>query len=559
MRLLRAVVSLFILAAAADGQTYTISTVAGTGTLGYSGDGGPATSARLYGPYGVAVDSSGNLYIALSGDHRIRKVTPGGTISTVAGTGTSGYSGDGGPATSAQLKQPSGVAVDSSGHLYIADSTNHRIRRVGPLGNIGTVAGTGTEGYSGDGGPATGAQLSSPTGVAVDSSGHLYIADYSNHRIRRVGPLGNIGTVAGTGTVGYSGDGGPAASAQLRYPYGVAVDSSGNLYIAEFFGHRIRKVTPGGTISTAAGTGTAGYSGDGGPATSAQLNHPTGVAVDSSGNLYIADCLNDRIRKVTPGGTISTVAGTGTLGYSGDGGPATSAQLFQPIGVAVDAAGRVYLSDTSNQRVRVLTPGSGSSCSYAVSTNDLGLAASGGQVKLIIHTDVGCGWSLSGLPGWLTVSGSASGASSGEITLVVSTNTGGPRTASVSVGGVSVPIRQADSSGCGGSTSCAIRVLPHLAFGSDWTTGLFVTNSAPQARSFSVAFYGDAGSSQALPFGGSSGNPSTLSGSVPGQGTSYYEAADPAWPTTGAWGLVTADASVTVHGVFRLAAADGRF
>jgi sugar lactone lactonase YvrE len=314
----------------------TISTVAGTGTPGYFGDGGAATSARLNAPTGVAGDPSGNLYIADWGNYRIRKVTPGGTISTVAGNGTL-YFGDGGPATSAQLDGPRGVTVDASGNLYIADNGNHRVRKVTPGGTISTVVGNGTAGYSGDGGPAASARLNLPAGLAVDSSGNLYTADEEDCRIRKVTLGGTISTVAGNGTTGYSGDGGPATSAQLSGLRGVAVDPAGNLYIADTYNNRIRKVAPGGTISTVAGNGTEGYAGDGGPATSAQLSTPFGVAVDSGGNLYIADYGNHRIRRVTPGGTISTVAGTGSGGYSGDGGPATSARLFLPSGVAADS------------------------------------------------------------------------------------------------------------------------------------------------------------------------------------------------------------------------------
>jgi len=331
-----------------------ISTLAGDGTAGSSGDGGVATSAQLNLPNGVAVDSSGNLYIADRYNDRIRKVTSGGLISTEAGTNAFGYSGDGGPATSAQLNYPAGVAVDSSGNLYIADRDNDRIRKVTSGGIISTVAGTGAWGYSGDGGAATDAQLYAPRGVAVDSSGNLYIADFDNHRIRKVTSSGIISTMAGTGAFGYSGDGGAATSAQLDSPTGIAVDSSGNLYIADLFNHRIRKVTSG-IISTVAGTGAQGYSGDGGAATSAQLNRPYGVAVDSSGNLYIADRDNHRIRKVTSG-IISTVAGTGVASYSGDGGAATSAQLNYPYGVAVDSSGNLYIADRSNHRIRKITP-----------------------------------------------------------------------------------------------------------------------------------------------------------------------------------------------------------
>jgi sugar lactone lactonase YvrE len=330
-----------------------ITTVAGNGINGYSGDGGLATAAMLRNPTGVAVDASGNLYIADYINNRIRKVSPSGIIITIAGTGTFGYSGDGGPATSAQFANPRGVAVDGSGNLYIADLINHRIRKVNLItGIITTVAGRGAGGYSGDGSLATAAQLSFPSGVAVDGSGNLYIGDNGNNRIRKVN-LGNgiITTVAGNGTVGYSGDNGPATSAQLSGPAGVAVDGS-NLYIADGNNYRIRKVNLStGIITLVAGNGAGGYSGDGGLATAAQLYAPEGVVVDGSGNLYIAEINNNRVRKVNLStGIITTVAGNGTVGYSGDGGPATSAQLTSPTGVAVDGSGNLYIAASGSIR-----------------------------------------------------------------------------------------------------------------------------------------------------------------------------------------------------------------
>ncbi len=316
-----------------------ITTVAGADTQGFSGDGGAATSAQLSGPVGVVIDSSGNLYISDYNNNRIRKVDTSGNISsTVAGT----------------LNRPIGVAIDSGGNLYIADYNNHRIRKVDISGNISTVAGT-TRGFSGDGGAATSAQLNSPQSVEIDSSGNLYIADSSNHRIRKVDINGNISTVAGTSTSGFSGDGGAATSAQLNFPQGVEIDSSGNLYIADYNNHRIRKVDISGNISTVAGT-TRGFSGDGGAATSAQLNRPTGVEIDGSGNLYISDNTNNRIRKVDISGNISTVAGTGTGGFSGDGGAATSAQLNRPTDVEIDGSGNLYIADTNNHRIRKVAP-----------------------------------------------------------------------------------------------------------------------------------------------------------------------------------------------------------
>ena len=333
-----------------------ITTVAGNGTQGYSGDGGAATSAELSFPYGVPVDASGNIYIADSFNNRIRKVSPNGIITTVAGNGTQGYSRDGGAATSAELGQPFGVAVDGSGNIYIADVVNNRIRMVtASTGIITTVAGNGTLGSSGDGGAATSAELLDPTGVALDGSGNLYIADRANDRIRKVtASTGIITTVAGNGTQGYSGDGGAATSAELSGPFAVTVDASGNIYIADEYNQRIRKVTVStGIITTVAGNGTQGYSGDGGAATSAELSNVLSVAVDASGNIYFADTNNNRIREVAVStGMISTLVGSGTGGYSGDGGAATSAELNQPVGVFVDGSGNLYIADYANGRIR---------------------------------------------------------------------------------------------------------------------------------------------------------------------------------------------------------------
>ncbi|GAA2657293.1 RICIN domain-containing protein [Streptomyces lunalinharesii] len=329
-----------------------ISTVAGTGVGGFSGDDGPAVSAQLRNPYEVAVDTTGALYVSEFNNHRVRKITTDGKISTLVGTGTKGFSGDCGPAVSAQLNYPRGVAVDGAGAVYIADSSNHRVRKVTADGKICTVAGTGTEGFSGDGGPATAAQLNSPRGVAVDSTGVLYVSEYDNRRIRKITTDGKISTVAGTGTAGSDGDGGPAASAQLSHPRGVAVGRASDLYIADEGHHRVRRIAADGKISTVAGTGTKGFSGDGGPATAAQLDGPFGVAVDSIGTLYIAEFSNHRVRKVTADGKISTVAGSDTAGFDGDDGPATSAQLNKPTGLAVDRADTLYIADHANHRVR---------------------------------------------------------------------------------------------------------------------------------------------------------------------------------------------------------------
>lgn len=334
-----------------NGAGGTITTVAGNGTPGFSGDGGPAISAEFNFPEGVAVDGSGNIFIVDGRNNRVRKVDSAGVISTVAGDGTEGFSGDGGPATAAELSSPTGVAVDNSGDIYIADQVNYRVRKIDAAGVITTVAGNGTGGFSGDGGPATSAAVE-PRGVAVDKSGDVYIADVGSQRIRKVDRAGVITTVAGNGTYGFSGDRGPATSATLRMPSGVAVDGNGDIYIADFQNDRIRMVNLAGIITTVAGNGTLGFSGDGGPASCAQLGRPTAVAVDGSGDIYIADTNGDRIRKVNPAGVITTLAGSGAYGYSGDGGPATSAAMAGPTEVAVDSAGDVYFNDYWNCRVR---------------------------------------------------------------------------------------------------------------------------------------------------------------------------------------------------------------
>ena len=339
-------------------------TLAGTGEEGEGGDGGPAAEAQLFGPHGVAVDAAGNVYVADLGNQRVRRIDAStGRIETLAGRDLNGYDGDGGPATEAALSWPYGVAVDAAGNVYVADSGNHRVRRIDALtGRIETLAGTGEEDYGGDGGPATEAALSAPEGVAVDAAGSVYVADSRNQRVRRIDALtGRIETLAGmgTGAYGYSGDGGPATEAALSFPVGVAVDAAGNVYVADTGNHRVRRIDAStGRIETLAGTEEGGYSGDGGPATEAALYLPRGVAVDAAGNVYVADTGNHRVRRIDAStGWIETLAGTGEKGYSGDGLSSTEAALSFPIGVAVDAAGNVYVADSGNGRVRVIRAG----------------------------------------------------------------------------------------------------------------------------------------------------------------------------------------------------------
>ena len=339
-----------------------IDTVAGNGTNGYSGDEGLATQAGIKFPSSMAIDAAGNIYIAEYTNNRIRKVDTNGIITTVAGNGTSGYSGDGGPATEAQLSWPRSVAVDAASNLYIADTLNNRIRKVDTSGIITTIAGneTGSSGYGGDGGPATEAYFFFPYGVAVDAAGNLYIADEGNSRIRKVDTNGIIIGIAGNGR-GYSGDGGFAIDAKLCNPKGIALDSKGNLYIADSGNNRIRMIDTGGIITTIAGSGIVAcgvgeFSGDGGPATEAQLNDPSNISIDPAGNLYIADYQNHRIRYIDTRGVISTIAGTGIDDYNGDGIPATEAHLSYPFGVCIGAAGNLYISDTGSNRIRKVSP-----------------------------------------------------------------------------------------------------------------------------------------------------------------------------------------------------------
>jgi len=418
--------------AMAAGHIYT---VAGTGTAGYNGDGGPATSAWLEHPYGVLVDGAGNLVIADSYNDRVRVVAgqtgtfygqamTAGHIYTVAGDGHGTYSGDGGPAVSASLHGPAGVALDGAGNLVIADSGNNRVRVVAEstgtfygqamtAGDIYTVAGD-HRGFSGDGGWARAARLDGPSQVAVDDSGNLLIADTGNRRIRVVAPVAgtvyrqrmqarHIYTVAGTGTGfgGFSGDGGPAASAELSVPEGVTVDGSGNLVIADTNNNRVRVAAAAtgtfygvamtaGDIYTVAGNGVGRYAGDGGPGTSAELNSPDQAAVDGAGNLLIADTTNDAVRVVAgrtgtfygrtmTAGDIYTVAGTGQIGYNGDGRTATSAELNQPEGMLVDGAGNLVIADANNQRVRVVAEHTGTFYGQAMTAGDIYTVAGTGQ------------------------------------------------------------------------------------------------------------------------------------------------------------------------------------
>ncbi len=364
-----------------------IYTVAGNGNYIFSGDGGAATNASLDYPVAVAVDAFGNLFIADWDNQRIRKVDANGIISTLAGDGDYHYSGDGGAATNASFGDPDGVAVDAFGNVFIADQYNNRVRMVGTNGIISTVAGNGLSGYSGDGGAATNAMLDSPSGVAVDSSGNLFFAEWGNNVVRKVDTNGIITTMAGTGASGYTGDGGPATNATLYYPIGVALNAAGDLFIADGDNDVIRKVDTDGIISTVAGNGEYGFSGDGGAATDATFQFPVGVAVDAAGDLFIPDAYIDRVREVDGiTGIITTFAGNGAETYSDTNGvPATSATFNEPDGVAVDAAGDVFIADGENNLIRKVVPfGTAPTLSLANVT-----ASNAGSYQVIITSPFG--------------------------------------------------------------------------------------------------------------------------------------------------------------------------
>ena len=331
-----------------------LAPAAGNGEFGNYADGVPATAATLDAPIAIALDAFGDLLIADEGRRRVRRVQSDGRILTIAGNGEAEAGGDGGPASEAGLGDPVSVAADPLGGFWIADYRGHRVRRVLADGTILTVAGDGQPGYTGDGGPAAGARLNLPRAVAADGFGNLFIADSGNHCVRRVGPDGTIETYAGNGVQGYGGDLGLARLAYLDSPAGLAVDREGGLYVADAGSHTVRYVRPDGIILTVAGTGAAGYTGDGGPAAQAQLNRPSAVAVAADRSLLIADTGNHRVRRVSPDGVIETVAGTGAPGFSGDGGPAAQAQLSSPSSLAIGPEATVLIADLGNRRVRRL-------------------------------------------------------------------------------------------------------------------------------------------------------------------------------------------------------------
>lgn len=347
----------FVFSFSLASNAQVIHTIAGNGTAGYNGDGIAALSAELSSPYGVGTDSLGNLFIGDAGNNRIRKIDTAGIITTVAGTGTAGYNGDLILAVTAELNFPYGMAVSRAGIIVIADMNNHRIRSIKSEsgGLITTIAGTGVAGFSGDSGLAVNAKINTPQGIFWDAANNVYFGDHNNHRIRKISASGIITTIAGNGTAGFGGDGGLATAAELYFPSGVTKDTLGNIYIADMFNNRIRKIDTAGIITTVAGTGTPGYSGDNGPAILANINYPKDVYIDHNGNIIITDPDNQRLRMINTAGIITTIAGNGVQSYCCDGGAATSAELDEPQGVFVDKYGSIYTGDCLNNRIRKIT------------------------------------------------------------------------------------------------------------------------------------------------------------------------------------------------------------
>jgi len=509
----------------------TIATFAGNGVAAFSGDGAVAVSAALNDPKGMAIDPAGNVYIADSENFRVRKVNAAGIISTYAGNGVYGFSGDGGPAVNASISDVLSVALDAAGNLYLADASNRRIRKIAPGGIISTIAGNGVQGYSGDGGPAASALLGRPVALVVDAGGNLYYVDSVDQCVRRISVAGIISTVAGNGVEGFSGDGGLAISASLDFPLGIAFDSAGNFYVADANNNRIRMISPGGIITTAVGGATGGFSGDGGPAVSASINIPSDVAVDSAGSLYIADAGNNRIRKVAPTGVITTIAGTAGNGFSGDGGPPTLAMLNHPWSIAVASSGTVYIGDMANFRVREIIPAASGLLPPVVSANGVvngasfvvGLTVAPGSLAAIFGSNFASATTIAGSVPLPTMLGQTSVTfdgipaplffvSPGQINAQVPfTLPAGPTTVQVTQSGMSSAMLTTDM----GVFSPGIFLLDQAGTGAifDAVTFAIITSSSPARPGEVIAIYatGLGPVSPAAVSGAAASNPSTTS------------------------------------------------
>lgn len=526
-----------------------ITTIGGNGGIGYGGDGGAATSATLGLPGGVAVDPAGNVYIADGLNSRIRKVDTAGVISTFAGNGFPFFGGDGGAATSASVSlcataQHSGIASDKQGNIYIADCRNNRIRKVDTAGIITTVAGIGgTTKLSGDGGPATSATLGTPYGVAVDANGNIYIADTGNGRVRKVDAgTGIITTVAGTTQGANLGDGGLATNAQLANPDDVAVDSKGNIYIADYGNGKVRKVNAAGIITSVPIPGIIAVA---------------SLALDSADNLYVSAgvCVN----RVSSSGVLTCVAGGG-FNIPGDGGPPTSAGLGSITGIAFDSLGQLYISDSSESRIRLVTLGP--SCSFLLDAVGQAFPAEGGSGVVTITAGAGCAWSATGAPSWITFAGASSGAGNGVLNFTVAANSGAARAVTLSVSGVSYSVEEAAALAGPGPGFVDAGSFAQVVSGGGWTTAFTYVNvglSPAQAR---TTFFANSGTPLLLPFT----FPQLAAGSSPLLGTTFDRSLNPnaslLFSTSGAdnttqkigWGAFASTGAVSGFAIFRFPA-----
>ncbi len=481
-----------LVAAVASGQT--ITNFAGNGLPGYQGDHGPATQAEINRVVGLATDAAGNIYLADQNNNVVRKVDTGGVITTFAGTGAAGFGGDTGQATQATLSGPTGVCVGPAGDVFVNDLTNHRVRKIAAgSGIITTVAGSGSALSFGDGGAATSAGMFLPIRCAVDSGGNLYIVDQGAHVIRKVTPAGIISTFAGiNNAAGFSGDNGPAAAAQMNNPTAASFDAAGNMYVSDQFNHRVRKIDTNGMITTVAGNGTATFGGDNGPATSASLNFPGETAMDSAGNLFIADPGNQVIRKVTAAGIISTVAGVpGIIGGGGDGGPPLSAQFNNPFPLTLDPLGNLYVGDIGNNRVRkIVSLASGPPpCTYSLSSGGQTFPAAGGNGSVNITAGAGCVWTIANLPTWIVITGSPATGGSGTVSYQVAPNGGGDRSVILTGNGLSYTVEQEAVSISGLNV---IGTMAHLAAQENWTSTFTLVNKSLAPTTARLSFFGDA-------------------------------------------------------------------
>jgi NHL repeat len=482
-----------LLAATAFASGQTITNFAGNGLVGYQGDNGPATQAEFDRVVGLAADAAGNIDLADQSNHVVRKVDTSGIITTFAGVGALGFSGDTGLATHAKLNGPQGVCAAPSGVVYVTDTGNHRVRAVATNGNITTVAGNGSTASSGDNGPAISAGLNLPVRCAVDSTGNLYIVDQGASVIREVTiATGVITTIAGVNnTPGFAGDNGPAAAAQMNNPAAAIFDASGNLYVTDQANQRIRKIDTNGIITTVAGNGFEAFAGDLGDAKLASLNSPGEIAIDPLDNLFIADTSNQVIREVTAAGVISTVAGIpGHSGVGGDNGPPTAAQFNNPLGLTRDPLGNLYVGDTGNHRVRKIASLTSvpPSCTYSLNWGGQAFPAAGGNGSIDIKASPGCQWTIPNIPTWIVITGYPPNGGNGTVTYEVARNSEGERSVTLTGNGLSYTIEQEAASLPGTSF---VGSMAHLAAEENWTSTFTFVNRGVVPATARLSFFGD--------------------------------------------------------------------